>query len=72
MNLVWKGKGINEKCYWNKKVIIEIDQKYFRPTEVDSLKGDFKKAKKKLKWKPIIGIRDLVKEMLDYESKNDK
>ena len=72
MKIIWKGKGLNEKCYWNKKVIIEIDKKYFRPTEVESLKGDFRKAKKLLKWEPKIGIQDLVKEMVDYELKNDK
>ena len=72
MNIIWKGKGLNEKCYWNKKVIIEIDKKYFRPTEVESLKGDFRKAKKLLKWEPKIGIQDLVKEMIDCELKNDK
>ena len=72
MKIIWKGKGLNEKCYWNKKVIIEIDKKYFRPTEVESLKGDFRKAKKLLKWEPKIGIQDLVKEMIDYELKNDK
>ena len=72
MKIIWKGKGLNEKCYWNKKVIIEIDKKYFRPTEVESLKGDFRKAKKLLKWEPKIGIQDLVKEMIDYELKDDK
>tara|TARA_Y100000389_G_C17463532_1_gene523606 strand:+ start:2126 stop:3151 length:1026 start_codon:yes stop_codon:yes gene_type:complete len=72
MNLKWKGKGLNEKCYWNNKLIIEIDKKYFRPTEVESLKGDFRKAKKILKWQPKIGIKKLVKEMLDFEFKNDK
>ena len=50
----------------------EIDQKYFRPTEVESLKGDFRKAKKILKWKPKIGIKDLVKEMINKELKNDQ
>ena len=72
MKIIWKGKGLKEKCYWNKKVIIEIDKKYFRPTEVESLKGDFRKAKKLLKWEPKIGIQGLVKEMIDYELKNDK
>ncbi len=72
MEIIWRGKGLKEKCYWNNKVIIEIDQKYFRPTEVESLKGDFRKAKKILKWKPKIGIKDLVKEMINKELKNDQ
>ena len=71
MEILWKGKGLKEKCYWKNKVIIEIDKKYFRPTEVESLQGDFRKAKKLLKWKPKIGIKDLVREMISYESKND-
>ncbi len=72
MKLLWKGKGLKEKCYWENKVIIEIDKKYFRPTEVESLKGDYRKAKKLLKWKPKIGIQDLVREMINHELSNDK
>ena len=45
MKIKWTGKGINEKCIWNNKVIIKIDRKYFRPTEVESLRGDYKRAK---------------------------
>ena len=72
MKILWKGKGLREKCYWNNKVIIEIDKKYFRPTEVESLKGDFRKARRLLKWKPKIGIKNLVKEMISHELKDDK
>ncbi len=72
MKIIWRGKGLNEKCYLNNKVIIEIDKKYFRPTEVESLQGDFRKAKKILNWKPKIGIKDLVKEMINNELKNDQ
>jgi GDPmannose 4,6-dehydratase len=49
MKIFWKGKNLKEKAYFNDKVIIEIDKKYFRPTEVDSLRGDYSKAKKKLR-----------------------
>ena len=72
MKILWNGKGLREKCYWKNKVIIEIDKKYFRPTEVESLKGDYRKARKILKWKPKIDIKDLVKEMVSYELKHDK
>ena len=46
--LLWKGKGIHEKAYDMKtnKLIVSIDKKYFRPTEVNYLFGDFKKQKK--------------------------
>jgi GDPmannose 4,6-dehydratase len=64
----WKGKGINEKGYWKKKCIIEIDKKYFRPTEVNSLRGDSSKAKRILGWKPNISIKSLIKEMIEFEN----
>lgn len=70
MQIQWKGKGLKEKGYWNDKIIIEIDKNYFRPTEVYSLKGNFGKARKKLKWKPTINIKELVKEMIDFENPN--
>jgi GDPmannose 4,6-dehydratase len=67
MKIIWKGAGLNEKCYWNNKIIIEIDKKYFRPTEVVSLKGDYRLARKELKWKPKYNILDLIKDMVMEE-----
>jgi GDPmannose 4,6-dehydratase len=64
MKLVWSGKGINEKAKWKNKVIIEIDKRYFRPTEVDSLNGDASKAQKKLKWIPKISINEIIDELI--------
>ena len=54
LNIKWIGKGIKEKAVniENKKVIIECRKRYFRPLEVDYLKGDASKAKKILKWSP--------------------
>jgi len=69
MKITWKGNGINERGFWKNKPIIIIDQKYFRPTEVDSLKGDFSLARKELGWKPSININSLVKEMVTEELK---
>ncbi|MEK7453017.1 MAG: GDP-mannose 4,6-dehydratase [Patescibacteria group bacterium] len=70
-NLIWKGKGVNEKGINKKtgKIIIEIDQKYFRPAEVDILLGDYSKAKEKLGWEPKVKFEELVKIMTeaDYE-----
>tara|TARA_B100000787_G_scaffold154926_1_gene130037 strand:+ start:28 stop:1089 length:1062 start_codon:yes stop_codon:yes gene_type:complete len=65
IDIRWLGKGLNEKGIDKKtsKVIIEIDKKYFRPTEVDSLKGNYNKAKKILKWEPKISFEQLVEEM---------
>ena len=45
LKIIWKGKGLKEMGYLNKKPIIKIDKKYFRPLEVNHLKGDFSKAK---------------------------
>jgi GDPmannose 4,6-dehydratase len=69
VKIVWRGKGINEKAYLNNKIIISIDKKYFRPTEVNSLLGDSKKARKELKWKPYYDICALAKEMVREELK---
>ena len=67
------GKGLDEKVIdENKKVLIDIDKKYFRPLDVENLKGDSSKARKILKWKPKYNIDDLVKEMCLYEIENLK
>ena len=53
-----------EKGYYKDKEIIKIDKKYFRPTEVESLRGDYTKAKRLLKWKPTHTINTLVTDMI--------
>ncbi len=68
IKIYWKGKGIKEKGYNNKgQVIIECSKKYFRPAEVDTLLGDSSKARKMLKWKPKVSIKELVKEMVESD-----
>ena len=64
INILWKGKKLKEKAYYKNKIIIEIDPRYFRPAEVDSLKGNPEKAKNKLKWKPKYNINTLIDEMI--------
>ena len=64
IRIIWKGSGLNEKGYWGNKSIIEIDRRYFRPTEVNSLKGNAQLARKELKWKPKYNITALIKEMI--------
>ena len=70
MKIKWKGKNENEIGIYENKEIIRVDKSYYRPTEVDSLLGDASKAKKKLKWKPKISFKALVKEMVfeDYNN----
>jgi GDPmannose 4,6-dehydratase len=67
LKIVWKGKGINECGYLNNKRTIIIDKKYFRPTEVESLLGNSRKARKELNWKPSFNLNKLVKDMIDQE-----
>ncbi len=64
-NLIWEGKGLDEKGIDKKtnKTIIEIDPKYFRPAEVDILLGDYSKAKQELGWEPKIKFNKLVEIM---------
>ena len=70
----WVGKGINEKGIDKKtgKIIVRIGKRYFRPTEVDTLLGDARKAKKILKWKPKITFNQMVKEMIERDYTNQK
>ena len=67
--LKWRGKGINEKGInkINGKVIVDLDKKFLRPSEVDFLKGDFSKAKKHLKWSPGISTDQLIDDMINEE-----
>ena len=67
---LWKGKGINSKCYNHKgRCIVECDKEYYRPLEVDTLLGDSSKARKELNWRPKTNINGLVKEMVNNELK---
>jgi GDPmannose 4,6-dehydratase len=65
----WEGKGVDEKGIDEAtgKVLIEVDPKYFRPTEVDLLLGDPSKAKKELGWEPTYSFEELVHEMVDAD-----
>ena len=74
MKIKWVGKGINEKGIDKKtgKTIVKVGKRYFRPTEVDTLLGDARKAKKILKWKPKITFNQMVKEMIECDYKEQK
>ena len=67
MKIIWKGKGLKEKGFLKGKPIIECDKNYFRPLDVNTLLGDAKKARKKLKWKPKVSLDDLIDEMINAE-----
>ena len=76
MEISWQGHGLEEKGVDKKtgKTIIEIDHKYFRPSEVPILLGDYSKAKEKLGWEPKVKFNELVKIMAeaDYEAEKAK
>ena len=68
LKIKWKGKGLKEKAYDEKNnCIIECSKKYLRPVDVDTLKGNYSKAKKILKWKPEHDLKSLIKDMVSYE-----
>lgn len=79
INLVFKGKGVNEKGYDKKtnKVLVEVSKEFYRPTDVVNLLGDPSKAKKELKWNPSkTSFEKLVQLMVESDvnkvSKEDK
>jgi GDPmannose 4,6-dehydratase len=71
MSIRWEGQGVNEKGLdANGKVIVAVDPRYFRPTEVETLLGDPSKAKAKLGWVPRISFDELVAEMVREDLKS--
>ena len=81
IDIAWSGKGVDEIGYVKnfdkllsphlkkRQVIIKIDKAYFRPNEVNYLRGKATKARKKLKWKPKINIYQLINEMMTEDQK---
>jgi GDPmannose 4,6-dehydratase len=69
--IAWKGKGVDEKGLDAKtgEILVEIDPRYFRPTEVDFLLGDPSKAQAKLGWKHKTSFPELVREMVASDIK---
>ncbi len=68
LKISWHGRGINEIAKdINGKIIIACDKAYYRPLEVNTLLGDSKKARIKLKWKPKINLSKLIDEMIEKE-----
>lgn len=67
--IIWEGKGINEKGYDKDsgQLIVQVDSRYFRPTEVETLLGDPSKAKQKLGWEPKITLEEMVHEMMEND-----
>ena len=68
LTIRWRGQGVNEQGYIEapsgERVVVAVDPRYFRPTEVETLLGDPSKAKAKLGWEPITTFAELVAEMV--------
>lgn len=70
MTIHWRGSASAEKGYDDKgHCIVEVDPRYYRPAEVDSLLGEAGKARARLNWSPRIGFRELVSEMMQADLK---
>ena len=67
--IIWENKGLDEIGIRadTKEIVIKIDARYFRPTEVDELLGDATKAKRKLNWIPKTNLEELISEMVNYD-----
>ncbi len=82
IDIKWKNKGLNEIGFinkidyknkqTNKVVVVRVDKKYFRPSEVENLLGDSSKAKKFLKWKKNYTYKKLIAEMIDNDLNLEK
>ena len=71
ISIRWEGKGVEEKGFdENGNCIVQVDPRYFRPTEVETLLGDATRARERLGWTPRIGFKDLVREMVREDLKD--
>jgi len=72
--IIWEDEGINEvgRRADTGEIVIRVDPKYFRPTEVDELLGDSSKAKNALNWQPKISFEELISEMIEEDSEQSK
>ena len=72
--IIWEGEGLNEvgRRADNGQIIIRIDPKYFRPTEVDYLLGDSSIAQNELGWKPTVTLEQIISEMINHDTEEAK
>lgn len=67
----WVGEGLDEKLMYDNIELITINPKYYRPTEVDLLVGDYYKAKTKLGWEPQTSFEEMVRKMMTHDLENN-
>ena len=68
MTISWQGQGVHEVGIVNGRTVVEVSERYFRPSEVDILLGDATKAKTVLGWSPKIKFKQLVKDMVKQDN----
>lgn len=73
IKIVWTGIGIDEKGFDKRdgRLLVEVSKEYYRPIEVDYLRGDSSQALEILNWKPSVTFKELVKIMVEYDLKYD-
>jgi len=73
IDIVWQGEGVKEKGIDSKTgdILVVVDERYFRPSEVELLLGDPSKAEKELGWERRVSFQELVSEMVQYDLNND-
>jgi GDPmannose 4,6-dehydratase len=71
IEMQWQGAGVEEKGIdrHSGKVLVEVDPRYFRPTEVETLLGDASKARERLGWQPVVSLDEMVAEMVREDLK---
>ena len=69
IDIIWEGKGLDEigKDKKTNKILVRVDEKYYRPAEVETLLGDSRKAERVLGWKPKISTKELLTEMMKHD-----
>jgi len=74
LGIFWEGEGLNEvgRRADNGEIVVRIDPRYFRPTEVDYLLGDSSKALKELSWKPKTSLEEIIAEMINHDKSEAK
>jgi GDPmannose 4,6-dehydratase len=68
IKLAWEGHGVGERAVDRRgATVVEVDPRYFRPSEVETLLGDPSYARERLGWKPTVSFEDLVREMVEAD-----
>lgn len=67
VDITWEGEEVDEKGVSGDKTLVEVSEEYYRPAEVDILRGDASKAKRVLGWKPETTFEEMIKRMVDHD-----